>query len=61
MEDFEAYESIDEETLAQRLDAWFSRHCVSHDPRLHSILGDHQLFNERDRDVKKFLMLTAGR
>jgi hemerythrin len=41
MEDFEASERIDENLLAQSLDAWFSRHFESHDARLHSVLGDH--------------------
>jgi hemerythrin len=41
MEDFEASERIDERLLADRLDAWFSRHFESHDARLHSVLGDH--------------------
>jgi len=41
MEDFEAGSRFDEQLLAQRLDAWFSRHFETHDARLHSVLGDH--------------------
>jgi hemerythrin len=41
MEDFEASDSFDERLLAQRLDAWFSRHFESHDARLHNALGSH--------------------
>jgi hemerythrin len=41
MEDFEASASLDEQFLAQRLDAWFSRHFETHDARLHSALGGH--------------------
>jgi hypothetical protein len=32
---------FDEQLLAQRLDAWFSRHFETHDARLHYALGDH--------------------
>ena len=41
MEDFEASAGLDERLLAQRLDAWFSRHFETHDARLHSALGTH--------------------
>ncbi len=41
MEDFEESSRVDENMLARRLDAWFSRHFESHDARLHSALGDH--------------------
>jgi len=41
MEDFEENSRIDENMLARRLDAWFSRHFESHDARLHSALGEH--------------------
>jgi hemerythrin len=41
MEDFDASERIDDKLLAQRLDAWFSRHFERHDARLHNVLGDH--------------------
>jgi hemerythrin len=41
MEDFEAGDQLDEKHLAQRLDAWFSRHFETHDARLHNVLGDH--------------------
>jgi hemerythrin-like metal-binding protein len=41
MEDLESSERIDERLLADRLDAWFSRHFESHDARLHNVLGDH--------------------
>lgn len=41
MEDFEDGDRIDEKLLAQRLDAWFSRHFETHDARLHNVLGDH--------------------
>jgi hemerythrin len=41
MEDFEASERFDEKVLAERLDAWFSRHFETHDARLHSTLGGH--------------------
>ena len=41
MEDFEASAGFDERSLAQRLDAWFSRHFETHDARLHSALGTH--------------------
>jgi hemerythrin len=41
MEDFEASDRFDERVLAQRLDAWFSRHFETHDARLHHALGDH--------------------
>jgi hemerythrin len=42
MEDFEANDQFDEKLLAQRLDAWFSRHFETHDARLHNVLWDHQ-------------------
>ena len=32
---------FDEGKLAQRLDAWFSRHFETHDARLHNALGTH--------------------
>jgi len=41
MEDFEASDRFDEGKLAQRLDAWFSRHFETHDARLHKALGSH--------------------
>ncbi len=41
MEDFEADAKIDQGLLAQRLDAWFSRHFETHDARLHRALGAH--------------------
>lgn len=41
MEDYEINDLFDERLLAQRLDAWFSRHFESHDARLHRALGDH--------------------
>jgi len=41
MDDFEAVDVFDERLLAQRLDAWFSRHFETHDARLHKALGDH--------------------
>lgn len=41
MEDYEANDVFDDKLLAQRIDAWFSRHFESHDARLHRALGDH--------------------
>ena len=41
MEDYEVNDLFDETLLAQRLDAWFSRHFESHDARLHRALGNH--------------------
>ena len=41
MEDYEVNDIFEERQLAQRLDAWFSRHFESHDARLHRALGDH--------------------
>ena len=41
MEDYEVNDLFDERLLAQRLDAWFSRHFESHDARLHRALGEH--------------------
>lgn len=41
MEDYEVNDLFDERLLAQRLDAWFSRHFESHDARLHRALGNH--------------------
>ena len=41
MEDYEVTDLFDEQLLAQRLDAWFSRHFETHDARLHHALGDH--------------------
>lgn len=41
MEDYEVNDVFDEKLLAQRIDAWFSRHFESHDARLHRALGDH--------------------
>ena len=41
MEDYEVNDLFDEKLLAQRLDAWFSRHFESHDARLHRALGHH--------------------
>ena len=35
------FDRFDEAMLAQRLDAWFSRHFESHDARLHNALGMH--------------------
>ena len=34
-------EKIDQNELAARLDAWFSRHFETHDARLHKALGMH--------------------
>jgi hemerythrin len=41
MEDYEVTDLFDEQLLAQRLDAWFSRHFETHDARLHHALGQH--------------------
>ncbi|HMM90333.1 bacteriohemerythrin [Bradyrhizobium sp.] len=41
MEDYEVNDLFEERLLAQRLDAWFSRHFESHDARLHRALGHH--------------------
>jgi hemerythrin len=41
MEDYEVNDIFEERQLAQRLDAWFSRHFESHDARLHRALGNH--------------------
>ena len=41
MEDYEVNDFFNEKLLAQRIDAWFSRHFESHDARLHRALGDH--------------------
>jgi len=41
MEDYEMTDLFDEKLLADRLDAWFSRHFESHDARLHKALGNH--------------------
>jgi hemerythrin len=41
MEDYEVTDLFEERLLAQRLDAWFSRHFESHDARLHRALGHH--------------------
>jgi hemerythrin len=41
MEDYETTDLFDEQLLAQRLDAWFSRHFETHDARLHHALGRH--------------------
>jgi hemerythrin len=41
MEDYEVTDLFEERLLAQRLDAWFSRHFESHDARLHRALGQH--------------------
>ena len=41
MEDYEVTDNFDDRRLAQRLDAWFSRHFESHDARLHNALGHH--------------------
>lgn len=41
MEDYEINDLFAEQVLAQRLDAWFSRHFESHDARLHRALGHH--------------------
>ena len=41
MEDFEAGAGVNEQLLAQRLDAWFSRHFETHDARLHNAFGTH--------------------
>jgi len=39
MEDYEAGAVFDEQTLAQALDAWLSKHFETHDARLHKALG----------------------
>ena len=41
MEDYEVTDLFDNQLLAQRLDAWFSRHFETHDARLHHALGHH--------------------
>jgi hemerythrin len=41
MEDYEMTDLFDERLLAQRLDAWFSRHFETHDARFHVALGGH--------------------
>jgi hemerythrin len=41
MEDYEVTDLFDNQLLAQRLDAWFSRHFETHDARLHHALGRH--------------------
>ncbi len=41
MDEFEETKEIDNDVLAARLDAWFSRHFESHDARLHKALGTH--------------------
>ena len=41
MEDYEVNDLFEERLLAQRLDAWFSRHFETHDARLHRALGQH--------------------
>src|SRR5262249_54191250 len=41
MEDYEVNDLFDEKLLAQRLDAWVSRHFESHDARLHRAFGGH--------------------
>ena len=41
MEDFEASASFDDILLAERLDAWFSRHFETHDAKLHHAIGTH--------------------
>jgi hemerythrin len=41
MEDYEVNDIFEERQLAQRLDAWFSRHFESHDALLHRALGNH--------------------
>ena len=41
MDDFESDKEIGSSELAQRLDAWFSRHFETHDARLHKALGTH--------------------
>jgi len=41
MEDYEVNDLFNERLLAQRLDAWFSRHFETHDARLHRALGEH--------------------
>jgi hemerythrin len=41
MEDYEVTDLFDEQLLAQRLDAWFSRHFETHDARLHQALARH--------------------
>ncbi|HEY0849440.1 MAG TPA: hemerythrin family protein [Bradyrhizobium sp.] len=41
MEDYEVSDLFNERLLAQRLDAWFSRHFETHDARLHRALGQH--------------------
>ena len=41
MEDYEVSDLFNERLLAQRLDAWFSRHFATHDARLHQAFGEH--------------------
>lgn len=41
MEDYEMTDLFDEQLLALRLDAWFSRHFETHDARLHHVLDHH--------------------
>ncbi len=41
MDAFENADEIDSVDLAHRLDAWFSRHFVTHDARLHLAFGKH--------------------
>lgn len=41
MDDFEGDKEIGSSELAERLDAWFSRHFEIHDARLHKALGTH--------------------
>lgn len=41
MEDYEVNDFFNEKLLAERIDAWFSRHFESHDARLHRALGNH--------------------
>lgn len=41
MDDFEEGEELSDLSLAESLDAWFSRHFETHDARLHKALGAH--------------------
>jgi hemerythrin len=41
MDECENDEAANRAGLAQRLDAWFSRHFETHDARLHKALGTH--------------------
>lgn len=41
MDEFDEGELVGSRALAERLDAWFSRHFETHDARLHKSLGIH--------------------